>query len=171
MADKEHHVHFSGASGPGKDNKIVIQPQRHGQIDVHLGFLQLHHRYHIEFSIPWDLCIHNERNSNEPAIITEYHNPYCHIIELTHEKESLKLKIEFLAYKEKILKEEVQIICCKAGIPLIIQLNARVLGKDKGTPLLRTGIHNIGLLKQPKEDEVLGTKLKASLSMRNQEDL
>lgn len=45
--DLEHHVHFSGASGPGKDNKIVIQPQRHGQIDVHLGFLQLHHRLHF----------------------------------------------------------------------------------------------------------------------------
>lgn len=53
-------------------------------------FLHNFFRYHIEFSIPWDLCIHNERNSNEPAIITEYHNPYCHIIELTHEKESLK---------------------------------------------------------------------------------
>ena len=49
--DLEHHVHFSGASGPGKDNKIVIQPQRHGQIDVHLGFLQLHHRLHHFFFV------------------------------------------------------------------------------------------------------------------------
>lgn len=48
--DLEHHVHFSGASGPGKDNKIVIQPQRHGQIDVHLGFLQLHHRLHFFYT-------------------------------------------------------------------------------------------------------------------------
>lgn len=45
MGDKEHHVHFSGASGLGKDNNIMIQPQRHGHIDVHLGFLQLHHRF------------------------------------------------------------------------------------------------------------------------------
>lgn len=43
----EHHVHFSGGSGLGKDNSIMIQPQRHGQIDAHLGFLQLYHRSHI----------------------------------------------------------------------------------------------------------------------------
>lgn len=53
------------------------------------------------------------------------------------------MKILFLAHKEKILKEEVQISCCKAGTPLKIQLNARVLGRDKGTPLLRNGILSI----------------------------
>jgi len=43
----EHHVHFSGGSGLGKDNNIMIQPQRHGHIDAHLGFLQLYHRLFV----------------------------------------------------------------------------------------------------------------------------
>ena len=36
-------------------------------------------------------------------------------------------------------------MCCKAGSPLKIMLNARVLGKDKGTPLLRNGIRSIAI--------------------------
>ncbi|XP_029047640.1 uncharacterized protein LOC114878235 isoform X1 [Osmia bicornis bicornis] len=157
MGDKEHHVHFSGGSGLGKDNNIMIQPQRHGQIDAHLGFLQLNHRYHVEFSIPWNPCTHKGGQNNPPAITTGRHNPNSHIIDLKQEKDGLKLKIELLAYKEKILKQEVQVMCCKEGTPLQIQLNARVLGKDKGTPLLRNGIHNVGVDKA-NMDEVRGGK-------------
>lgn len=153
MGDKEHHVHFSGSSGLGKDNNIMIQPQRHGQIDAHLGFLQLNHRYHVEFSIPWNLCTHRDKKSTTPAIVTGPTNPNCHIIDLMQEKEGLKLKIELVAYKEKILKEQVEIMCCAAGTPLSIQLNARVLGKDKGRPLLRNGIRSVGI-ERSNEDEV-----------------
>ncbi|GAB1867398.1 Adipose-secreted signaling protein [Camponotus japonicus] len=153
MADKEHHVHFSGGCGLGKDNNIMIQPQRHGHIDAHLGFLQLHHRYHIEFSVPWNTCIHPERKMVAPAIIAGNHNALCYIVLLAQEKDSLKLKIELLAYKEKILREEVEIICCPSGTPLKIVLNARVLAKDKGTPLLRNGIRSIGI-EGVDEDEV-----------------
>ncbi|XP_043488475.1 uncharacterized protein LOC122515257 isoform X1 [Polistes fuscatus] len=151
MGDKEHHVHFSGASGLGKDNNIMIQPQRHGHIDVHLGFLQLHHRYHVEFSIPWNICVHGELFA--PAVVaSNQHNPDCHIIELMQEKDGLKLKIELLAYKERILKEEVEVMCCKSGAPLKILLNARVLGKDKGTPLLRNGIRSVAVEGVEKDD-------------------
>ncbi|XP_029167650.1 UPF0687 protein C20orf27 homolog [Nylanderia fulva] len=159
MGDKEHHVHFSGGSGLGKDNNIMIQPQRHGHIDAHLGFLQLYHRYHIEFSIPWNTCTHAEKEKKEevevppPAIIAENHNPNCHIVDLAQEKDGLRLKIELLAYKEKILKEEVQIMCCSSGTPLKIVLNARVLAKDKGTPLLRNGIRSIAI-EGVDEDEI-----------------
>ncbi|XP_012172708.1 UPF0687 protein C20orf27 homolog isoform X2 [Bombus affinis] len=146
----------------------MVQPQRHGQIDAHLGFLQLYHRYHVEFLIPWNLCTHKERKSSVPAIVAGTHNPNCHIVDLISEKESLKLKIELLAYKEKILKEEVQILCCKSGSPLKIQLNSRVLGQDKGRPLLRNGIRSVGV-EQSNEDEVLGTKLRASLSMQSKQ--
>lgn len=153
MGDKEHHVHFSGGSGLGKDNNIMIQPQRHGHIDAHLGFLQLYHRYHIEFSIPWNTCVHPEKTVVAPAIIAENHNPNCYIVDLAQEKDGLRLKIEFLAYKEKILKENVQIMCCSSGTPLKIVLNARVLAKDKGTPLLRNGIRSIAI-EGVDEDEV-----------------
>lgn len=61
--------------------------------------------------------------------------------------------IELLAYKEKKLKEEVEIMCCSLGTPLKIVLNARVLAKDKGTPVLRNGIHSIAV-ENANEDDV-----------------
>lgn len=64
----------------------------------------------------------------------------------------IRLTIELLAYKEKILKEDVEVMCCRSGTPLKIVLNARVLAKDKGTPLLRNGIRSIGV--EGTEDEV-----------------
>lgn len=65
----------------------------------------------------------------------------------------IRLTIELLAYKEKILKEDVEVMCCRSGTPLKIVLNARVLAKDKGTPLLRNGIRSIGV-EGTNEDEV-----------------
>lgn len=64
-----------------------------------------------------------------------------------------RLKVELFAYKEKILKEEVEVMCCSLGMPLKIVLNARVLAKDKGTPLLRNGIHSINIEEEEEEDE------------------
>ncbi|XP_043269458.1 uncharacterized protein [Venturia canescens] len=154
MGDKEHHVHFSGGSGMGKDNNIMIQPQRHGHIDAHLGFLQLHHRYHIEFSVPWNVCIHGEGQSMAPAVVVGNSNPNCSVIDFAQDKDGLRLKVDLLAYKEKIIKEEVQLMCCKSGSPLNILIHARVLGKDKGTPLLRNGIKSVAIVaNEDDEDE------------------
>ncbi|EZA47744.1 hypothetical protein X777_15493 [Ooceraea biroi] len=149
----EHHVHFSGGSGLGKDNNIMIQPQRHGHVDAHLGFLQLHHRYHVEFSVPWNTCIHPEGEKVAPALIVGNYNANCRIIDLAQEKDGLRLKIELLAHQEKILKENVEVTCCSSGMPLKVVLNARVLAKDKGTPLLRNGIRSIAV-EGVDEDEV-----------------
>lgn len=44
-------------------------------------------------------------------------------------------------------------MCCSSGTPLKIVLNARVLAKDKGTPLLRNGIRSIAI-EGADEDEV-----------------
>lgn len=121
--------------------------------------------------------MHGDGKSLAPAIVTGRDNPNCRIIDVGQEKDGLRwrivfiaiinnnyegleslffcnrLKVELLAYKEKILKDEVQIMCCNAGTPLKIQLNARVLGKDKGTPLLRNGIRSIAV-EGSDEDEV-----------------
>ena len=44
-------------------------------------------------------------------------------------------------------------MCCPSGTPLKIVLNARVLAKDKGTPLLRNGIRSIAV-EGTSEDEM-----------------
>ncbi|KAK0183054.1 hypothetical protein PV327_001132 [Microctonus hyperodae] len=151
MGEKEHHVHFSGGSGLGFNN-IMIQPQRHGHLDAQLGFLKRHHRYHIEFSIPWNGCIHNEGKSYVPAIIVNNLNHNCRVNDVTQEKDDLRLKVELLAYHE-FLKELIQLKCCESGTPLNITLKARVLSKDKGTPLLRNGIRSIGIETNDDDDD------------------
>ncbi|XP_014219786.1 UPF0687 protein C20orf27 homolog [Copidosoma floridanum] len=144
MGDKEHYVHFSSASGVGCNN-IVIQPLRHGHLNVNLGFLQIHHIYHIEFTVPWNKCVvHPDDESSEPAIPTGKKNANCRIVDCSKEKDDLRLKVELFVHTERFLKEEFQITCCVKGAPLTIYLNARVFGEDQGTPILRNGIRNVG---------------------------
>ncbi|XP_008548148.1 uncharacterized protein LOC103571681 [Microplitis demolitor] len=149
MGDKDHHVHFSGGSGLGFNN-IMIQPQRHGHLDAHLGFLQRHHRYHIEFSIPWNKCIHADDKSQLPAAIVDHSSSKCTVNEVFQEKDDLRIKLELLAYDE-FLKEVIKLKCCESGTPLNVAVKARVLSRDKGTPVLRNGIHSIGI--EPSEDQ------------------
>lgn len=44
-------VHFPDDQLSKHDSTIVIQSDVDGQLDVHLGFLQILHRYQIQFSI------------------------------------------------------------------------------------------------------------------------
>lgn len=50
----------------------------------------LYFRYHIEFSIPWNKCIHLEKKPVAPAMITEKYNANCHIIDTVQDKDGLR---------------------------------------------------------------------------------
>lgn len=55
------------------------------------------------------------------------------------------IKVEYFAYKEKLLREELKLINANNSVELLkLVITARVLGKGKGTPMLRNGIHCIG---------------------------
>lgn len=56
------------------------------------------------------------------------------------------MKIEFFAYKEKLIKEQLIVVNAKNSKEIFkLILLARVLGKGKGTPMLKNGIHCIGI--------------------------
>ncbi|KAJ8684300.1 hypothetical protein QAD02_020092 [Eretmocerus hayati] len=139
MTISEHYVHFSSASGAGCNN-IVVEPLRHAHLKVHLGFLQIYHRYHVEFTVPWNTCVNQtESRPAEPAKSIAVPNSNCQIINLTQDRNDiLRLKVELLAKNQGLLKEELQIKCCDSGQPLTIHLSARIFGKDQGTPILRS---------------------------------
>jgi Domain of unknown function (DUF4517) len=44
-------VHFPDEQTQAHDSEIVVQQSGDSRIDVHLGFLQIHHRYHVKFLI------------------------------------------------------------------------------------------------------------------------
>lgn len=60
-------------------------------------------------------------------------------------KKDIILKLELFAYKEKLLKEELRLERCDTKSLLTLVVLARVLGRGKGTPLLRNGIRCIGV--------------------------
>lgn len=81
-------------------------------------------------------------------------NIHCKLVEFSgknsDKSDNIDLKVEYFAHKEKLLKEELKLINSTNSEELLkLVVTARVLGKGKGTPMLRNGIHCIGV----EEDE------------------
>lgn len=131
------------------ENSVTYQKSG-DNIVVHLGFLQINHRYLIELKLPATLFKCNA----EPIILVAEDgvipNMHCKLVEFsgknTEKSEYFDVKVEYFAYKEKLLKEELKLINEKDSSELLkLVITARVLGKGKGTPMLRNGIHCIGV--------------------------
>lgn len=211
ISEEEHHVHFEEAVNKDdfeSDNSIKYQKATSG-INVHLGFLQVNHRYRINLNIPDVLLSEFSKDKStlslttDPESIPNIHckywfqfkiqrdNAICypqiiinsirHVVsiswlagKLTEFKENssetksryeaeignfyfvfifLQLSnymtwffnvfvLEFFAHKEKLLKEELILIYHNEPDQKIkFIFTARVLGRGKGCPMLRNGIH------------------------------
>jgi len=51
LIDESPHVHFPADQVRQHDAEIVIQPVGDNQLDIHLGFLQVHHHYQVQLVI------------------------------------------------------------------------------------------------------------------------
>lgn len=142
-------------------------------IAVHLGFLQINHRYLIDLRLPGNLFKCN--NIETIKLIPDDNllpNIHCRLVEIENKTISVSLtddeklytsdtksnankttvidyhdiKVEYFAHREKLLREELKLINANNREELLkLILTARVLGKGKGTPMLRNGIHCIGV--------------------------
>lgn len=147
MSEKEQHrVHFGeDADSFGKDNEIVIQKRDDGQLTAHLGFLQVGHRYELRLTLPksqYEMCGATELKE---SVSQKVPNVNCRLLAVSSDKKDIILKLELFAYKEKLLKEELRLERCDTKSLLTLVVLARVLGRGKGTPLLRNGIRCIGV--------------------------
>ena len=50
--EKAHHVHFEASDELAHDNNIVVKRIDVGKIDIHVGFLQVMHKYEVIVPIP-----------------------------------------------------------------------------------------------------------------------
>ena len=50
--DCEHHVHFDVEETASHSNDINIKQRINGSIDIHIGFLQIYHKYNISVNLP-----------------------------------------------------------------------------------------------------------------------
>lgn len=177
---QEHHVHFDEnclKDDYELDSSVTYQKAGDNVIAIHLGFLQINHRYLIELRLPGNLfkCGNIETvklipdDSSVPSV-------HCRLIDIVNEKSipaasdastttttitsgTLKndtnnataidyhdVKVEYFAHREKLLREELKLINANNKEELLkLVITARVLGKGKGTPMLRNGIHCIGV--------------------------
>ncbi|XP_053670605.1 UPF0687 protein C20orf27 homolog [Anopheles nili] len=168
MGDSPHHVHFDQTviNDGLHDNSIIYQVAPDGtSLTVHLGFLQINHRYRIELNVPAyamkDAGFVVAGNSAFIAQDIAVPNVNCKLLDFSSSTVEVKgvehfaVTLEFYAYKEKLLKEHLR-LCGKeeSDRKLELVLVARVLGKGKGTPMLRNGIHCIGVEKDDEESEM-----------------
>ena len=146
----DHHVHFdSNCVKDDFESDSSVTYQRSGDtIIVSLGFLQINHRYMIELKLPTNLFT-SDLDKHFVPDVTTVPSLHCRIAEfsgLKHEEHDFfEMKIEFFAYKEKLLRETLHIVNSKNSKEVLkLMIAARVLGKGKGTPMLRNGIHCTG---------------------------
>ena len=51
VTDESPHVHFPADQVQAHDAEIVVEPVGVKQLDIHLGFLQIHHHYQVQLVI------------------------------------------------------------------------------------------------------------------------
>lgn len=139
LSGSEKHVNFDNKNFLLGENEIIITQSGPGRVQVHLGFLQYHHKYSVSFKIPKNYCLSGPLNNFQeilPSII-------CKLCSVKQENDEVEVVIEFHAEKERLVKEEFNL--CLGDSNVVIEFIARVLGLGKGTPLLRNGIKCIGV--------------------------
>ena len=147
---EEHHVHFEESNDGLKTNEIVIKKKSENKIEIQLGFLQVHHMYEVTliFSrtiFPSYCDLKNFVQNDEPVP-----NINCRVISLLEmDLENVKMILQFSAVKEKLVREKFSLVAKDSDVEITLYLEviARVLGKGKGTPMLRTGIKCVQVLR------------------------
>nr|CAD7404251.1 unnamed protein product [Timema poppensis] len=145
---QEHaHVHFEEANDSfGKDNELVVQHVSEEEVAIHMGFLKLNHLYEVKVSVPWDACDILGKNRNlesyQPSNVPNLH---CQLVSIVPGESAFILTVHLKAHKEKLQEESLWLAVPGLQRQLKITYLARVLGKNKGTPLLRNGVRGIAV--------------------------
>ena len=149
MESDAPHVHFEEVDDNVKNNDIVVKFKREKHIEVQLGFLQVHHVYDIVFPLKLDYLV-DYLQKDDPVP-----NLNCRIEKMEVVENGVQVTIRFKAVKEKLVREKVILENKEDDIKdeIFLEFVARVLGKGKGTPMLRSGIRCVEVLQDPDETE------------------
>ncbi|XP_070539800.1 adipose-secreted signaling protein-like isoform X2 [Ptychodera flava] len=125
---------------------IIVEKETDSSISVNLGFLQKDHRYEISFTIEDDVRGEVKMSPEEHfwiKVIGAYP---------TQNENGHDVILELIARKDGVMSEEFNLVnTTDENQSVKVVLHARVLGRHKGTPLLKEGIHCIGM--EAPEDE------------------
>lgn len=141
------HVHFRTEEVARHDAEISIVCPEEGIQEVHLGFLQIRHVYDVTFSIVDDLGEEVNFDPLENLVVK------VKSIVPNADGKGHHLVVEFNAHKEKLMKEKVTIRSKERPDDVVFLIFfARVLGKFKGTPSLKNGVHCVRIDSDDEEE-------------------
>ncbi|KAK7110694.1 adipose-secreted signaling protein-like isoform X2 [Littorina saxatilis] len=142
-SENDGHVHFKAEDVSTHESEIVVVPVKEGVLEVHLGFLKIHHIYSITFPLTHTLGTNVTFDPLDSLRVK--------VKETKQIENGNKMVVEFHAHKEKLMKEKITLRSATTDEVVFLIFHARVLGKHKGTPSLRNGIHCVRI--EPDEED------------------
>ncbi|GAB1604034.1 UPF0687 protein C20orf27 homolog isoform X2 [Argonauta hians] len=142
------HVHFPESDISHHEAEILVHELKKDHYNVRLGFLQDYHTYKVTFNFEHNLgkVIETEMKSKK--------NPCIKILSTSPIDDGHQFVLELRTHEETILQEIIYISekhNPKSKISL--QISAKVLGKGKGTPVLKEGIRTLHTHQRDEDDE------------------
>ncbi|CAG0914435.1 unnamed protein product [Notodromas monacha] len=144
---ENHHVHFTDSDDLPANDEIVVEKLENSHFKVHLGFLQHLHRYVLTFTVPAE-----DFSENLEVVEDAVPSVNSKLISVKQVDKGLIFEVEFFAHKDKLLKEKLTLKDGVKNASLILDLNARVLGHGKGTPMLKDGVHCLSVERNDDDD-------------------
>lgn len=130
------HVHFEEKL---HDSVVMVSQEEDGNYLVKVGFLKILHKYEITFTLP----ALQRLGRNISAVPLP--NLNLRVTNITALPEGHRITCEYMAHREGVLKEEMLLASetnDKTLIKVVVQ--ARVLDRHHGTPMLLEGVRCIG---------------------------
>uniref|UniRef100_A0A8C5PN87 Adipose-secreted signaling protein n=1 Tax=Leptobrachium leishanense TaxID=445787 RepID=A0A8C5PN87_9ANUR len=131
-----NHVHFEEKL---HDSVVMVSQLEDGNLLVKVGFLKILHRYEIVFALP------AIQRLGKSVCAVPVPNPYLKVTSVTPLTDGHSVTCEYTAHKEGVLKEEMILgseTNDKVHVKVVVQ--ARVLDRHHGTPMLLDGVKCIG---------------------------
>ncbi|KAK2523428.1 hypothetical protein Q9966_012082 [Columba livia] len=121
------------------DSAVMVTQEKDGSFLVKVGFLKILHKYEITFQLPplerlgRDVCAVPVPNLN------------LRVIAVTPLPEGYSVQCEYTAHREGVLKEEL-VLASEAGegASVKVTVQARVMDRHHGTPMLLDGVRCVG---------------------------
>ncbi|XP_020856704.1 adipose-secreted signaling protein isoform X2 [Phascolarctos cinereus] len=136
VESSQSHVHFDEKL---HDSVVMVSQEADGNFLVKIGFLKIMHKYDIAFTLPplpklgRDVC----------AVPTP--NLHLKVLSVTPVSEGFCVKCEYVAHKEGVLKEELVLASETSDNATVrVVLQARVMDRHHGTPMLLDGVRCVG---------------------------
>ncbi|XP_042171401.1 UPF0687 protein C20orf27 homolog isoform X1 [Oncorhynchus tshawytscha] len=135
-----------------KDSSIPALPEPDGNFLVKVGFLRSLHRYEIVFTLP-EVPVLGKDVCSLPSSSSPTPRPLLKVNRVTPTSEGgVKVTCEYTTHQEGVLQEELTLVSRgKKDQRLRVRLQARVMDRHHGTPLLLEGVRCLGAEKEKRK--------------------